>query len=82
MLTYLLPIFSTASSASVGDTKSDTAASNVGSNLLKKMGWKEGQGLGKNASGITAPVTVISEQSEGSVSKFSCRQLYMQKELD
>ena len=32
--------------------------SNKGSRLLKAMGWKEGQGLGKNNAGITAPVEV------------------------
>jgi len=30
--------------------------SNKGSKMLKAMGWKKGQGLGKDSSGITAPV--------------------------
>jgi len=30
--------------------------SNKGSRMLKAMGWKKGQGLGKNSRGITAPV--------------------------
>lgn len=29
---------------------------NKGLQLLTRMGWKEGQGLGKNESGITEPV--------------------------
>jgi hypothetical protein len=29
---------------------------NVGNKLLKKLGWNEGEGLGKNKSGITAPI--------------------------
>jgi len=31
---------------------------NVGSKLLKMMGWKEGEGLGRNSSGMTAPIEV------------------------
>jgi hypothetical protein len=32
--------------------------SNVGSKMLKAMGWKKGEGLGKDGKGITAPVQV------------------------
>jgi len=33
-------------------------AENKGSQLLRKMGWKDGEGLGKEAHGITAPIDV------------------------
>lgn len=29
---------------------------NVGNMILKNMGWKEGDGLGKNNQGITSPI--------------------------
>jgi hypothetical protein len=32
---------------------------NKGTQLLRKMGWADGQGLGANASGAVAPVTVM-----------------------
>ena len=31
---------------------------NIGNKLLRKMGWKTGQGLGKDGSGITTPIEV------------------------
>jgi splicing factor 4 len=31
-------------------------AENIGYRLLEKLGWKEGQGLGKHAQGVVDPV--------------------------
>ena len=40
-----------------GDPKpSGVADSKIGSKLLKKMGWTEGQGLGKQSQGQTEPL--------------------------
>ena len=33
---------------------------NIGHKMLQKMGWKEGDSLGKNNKGIQEPVSVIS----------------------
>lgn len=32
--------------------------SNVGFKLMKGMGWREGEGLGRDGDGITAPIAV------------------------
>ncbi|KAF9921433.1 hypothetical protein FBU30_008510 [Linnemannia zychae] len=37
-------------------TKDGIKEDNIGSRLLKSMGWKEGQGLGKSGEGITVPI--------------------------
>lgn len=31
---------------------------NVGNRMLKMMGWKEGEGLGKDGTGLKAPIQV------------------------
>jgi len=33
---------------------------NVGAKLLRKLGWREGEGLGISSSGITVPINVTS----------------------
>ena len=47
------------SSSIVEPNRSDLNSNNVGSKMLKKMGWQEGGGLGKARTGITAPIQVI-----------------------
>lgn len=37
-------------------TKTGIGKDNIGNQLLQKLGWKEGQGLGKDAAGIVEPV--------------------------
>ena len=36
----------------------DLNDNNIGSQMLQKMGWKKGEGLGKQATGITVPIEV------------------------
>jgi len=42
-----------------GNKPQDTLAESKGSDLLRKMGWKEGEGLGKSGTGTKDPVTVV-----------------------
>ncbi|KAK4525046.1 hypothetical protein GAYE_SCF07G2951 [Galdieria yellowstonensis] len=37
---------------------------NIGAKLMKSMGWREGQGLGRDASGITAPISAITNRGQ------------------
>ncbi|XP_014669018.1 PREDICTED: angiogenic factor with G patch and FHA domains 1-like [Priapulus caudatus] len=50
------------------------SSENPGFKMLKKMGWSEGQSLGKNMTGITEPVNVeVRSQKAGLGSKTSVR---------
>lgn len=40
-------------------TASSTLESGIGGKMLRMMGWKSGEGLGKHGTGITMPVTAV-----------------------
>ena len=44
------------------ETQKETTEEPVGAKLLKKMGWKEGEGLGKDSSGILNPIEAKGNQ--------------------
>lgn len=58
--------------ASCGDKKAAEVAANanaiqednIGHRLLKKMGWKEGEGIGGTQAGITAPIQASGVKSD------------------
>lgn len=39
--------------------RSEEKVGGIGEKMLKKLGWSESEGLGKDGRGITAPVTVL-----------------------
>ncbi|XP_016657265.1 NF-kappa-B-repressing factor isoform X2 [Acyrthosiphon pisum] len=45
---------------------------NVGNKILKNMGWKEGDGLGKNNQGITSPIEIIRLKKRGGLGISDC----------
>ncbi|KAJ1457823.1 hypothetical protein M885DRAFT_514304 [Pelagophyceae sp. CCMP2097] len=47
----------------MGDAPLDS--SNEGYKMLAKMGWKQGEGLGKKASGIAVPISATINEAEG-----------------
>uniref|UniRef100_K3WAK0 G-patch domain-containing protein n=1 Tax=Globisporangium ultimum (strain ATCC 200006 / CBS 805.95 / DAOM BR144) TaxID=431595 RepID=K3WAK0_GLOUD len=50
---------SSAASEPPAPTPSAALESGIGGKMLKMMGWKSGEGLGKHGTGITAPVATI-----------------------
>ena len=58
---------------------------NVGHKLLAKMGWKSGDGLGKNGKGIVQPILVSLQQKNkgiGAGTKTSIDQVYSDKKTE
>jgi len=49
---------STSASSTVTECHTTLSAVHLGRLLLQKMGWKEGEGLGKDSSGPTAPLVI------------------------
>ena len=47
--------------------KSEYDKSNISVKLMKKMGWKEGNGLGKNQDGIKKPVEAVKRDSNSGI---------------
>lgn len=45
----------------------EISESNIGSKMLKKMGWSHGEGLGKDGDGIKAPIPLVSYEKHAGV---------------
>ena len=45
----------------------EISENNIGSKMLRKMGWSHGEGLGKGSDGIKAPIALVSYDSHAGV---------------
>lgn len=45
----------------------EISENNIGSKMLKKMGWSHGEGLGKDGDGIKAPIPLVSYEKHAGV---------------
>ncbi|CAJ0581580.1 unnamed protein product, partial [Mesorhabditis spiculigera] len=61
---------STVDSAQMDDWLTKSGKGNVLQNMMKKMGWEEGKGLGKQKQGITEPVQAALRPERGAVGAY------------
>jgi len=61
----------TASGSSVTECYTTLSAVHLGRLLLQKMGWKEGEGLGKDNSGPTTPLMLDMKKDRKGTSSIS-----------
>lgn len=63
---------------SIGDWEKSTNA--IGSKLLMQMGWKPGQGVGKDGKGISTPVEAKLRIGKGAIGELTTIQHMQQYE--
>lgn len=51
----------------VASVDKEISENNIGSKMLKKMGWSHGEGLGKDGDGIKAPIALMSYEKHAGV---------------